>query len=139
MESSANGVFKVPQSVCVNNFDELMNSIYPNIEENYKDSEWLSERAILVPRNVEVIELNQNLLEKLPGDPKTYKSFDKVMIDTDASKYPIEFLNSLDPPGVPQHTLNLKVGCVVMLIRNLNPPKLCNGKDTYKLPLCMII
>ena len=53
------------------------------------------------------------------------------MIDTDASKYPIEFLNSLGPPGVPQHTLNLKVGCVVMLLRNLNRPKLCNGTKIY--------
>jgi ATP-dependent DNA helicase PIF1 len=122
-----NGVFKVPESVCVKNLNELMNSIYPNIEENYKDSDWLSERAILAPRNVEVNALNQSLLEKIPGNKKTYKSFDKVMIDTDASKYPIEFLNSLDPPGVPQHTLDLKVGCVVMLLRNLNPPKLCNG------------
>ena len=42
----------------------------------------------------------------------------------------IGFINSLDrldTPGVPQHTLNLKVCCVFMLLRNLNPPKLCNG------------
>ena len=46
---------------------------------------------------------------------------------TDATKYAIELLNSLDPPGVPHHTLHLKINCVVMLLRNLNAPKLCNG------------
>lgn len=122
-----NGVFSPPPTVCVKNLEELMNSIYPNIEENHKDPTWLSQRALLAPRSVEVDGLNQTLLSKLPGEKKTYKSIDKVMIDTDATKYPIEFLNSLDPPGVPQHTLHLKVNCVVMLLRNLIAPKLCNG------------
>ena len=49
------------------------------------------------------------------------------MIDQDATKYPIEFLNSLEPPGVPSHTLTLKKSVPVILLRNLNPPRLCNG------------
>lgn len=40
--------------------------------------------------------------------------------------YPTEFLNSLDPPGVPSHRLHY---CsAIILLRNLNPLKLCNGK-----------
>jgi len=42
--------------------------------------------------------------------------------------YPTEFLNSLDLPGMPLHILTFKIGVPVILFRNINPPRLCNGK-----------
>lgn len=41
--------------------------------------------------------------------------------------YQTEFLNSLDLPGLPPHNLQLKVGVTVIMLRNINQPKLCNG------------
>jgi ATP-dependent DNA helicase PIF1 len=56
-----------------------------------------------------------------------YASVDTVTEIDQVTQYPTEFLNSLDPPGLPPHKLKVKLGCPVMLLRNLNAPKLCNG------------
>ena len=42
--------------------------------------------------------------------------------------WPIEFLNSLTPSGMPPHELKLAPGAVVMLLRNIDAEiGLCNG------------
>ena len=49
------------------------------------------------------------------------------MNQDEATNYPTEFLNSLDLPGMPPHELILKIGVPIILLRNINPPRLCNG------------
>ena len=58
----------------------------------------------------------------LSGQSKEYFSCDSVESEETNNEqvYPLEFLNSLNPSGLPPHKLVLKVNTVVMLIRNLN-------------------
>lgn len=87
-------------------------------------------RAILCPTNDECVRLNNELVERLPGDAATYFSVDSVLCDdpSEADSFPLEFLNSLTPSGMPPHRLTLKPGAIIMLLRNLNAKLgLCNG------------
>ena len=74
--------------------------------------------------------MSEEVMQTLPGERVTYLSADSVKCDIadEADNYPMEFINSLTPSGMPPHRLNLKVGCIVMLLRNLALQQgLCNG------------
>jgi ATP-dependent DNA helicase PIF1 len=49
------------------------------------------------------------------------------MSTEDSVHYSQAFFNLLNPPGFSLNNLQLKVVVPVILLRNLNPPKLCNG------------
>lgn len=53
-------------------------------------------------------------------------SLDSVMEDEDAVCFFAAFLQILDPRGLPLNVLFLKVRASIMLLRNLNTPKLFN-------------
>ncbi|KAL6740115.1 hypothetical protein Aduo_013502 [Ancylostoma duodenale] len=97
-------------------------------------TENLYERAILAPTNVSVKKINDDAMECLrverPEDQRTYKSIDEAIYHegNQGELYPTEYLNSLEPSGMPPHELRLKKGAIVMLLRNLDVASgLCNG------------
>uniref|UniRef100_UPI00358F85D7 ATP-dependent DNA helicase pif1-like n=1 Tax=Myxine glutinosa TaxID=7769 RepID=UPI00358F85D7 len=111
----------------INTSEEMILKVYPSLSQNYKNHEWLCERAILAPKNDIVQDINATSIQQLPDQSTWYKSVDTVVYLDDAVNYPTEFLNSLQLTGVPRHNLQLKVGAPIMLLRNLDAPKLCNG------------
>jgi len=111
----------------VNNLDELVQNVYPNLGHMYKDLNWLCERAILAPKNDIVNIINDHVMKQLPEQVMTYKSVDSALDPDQAVQYPTEFLNTLNPAGLQPYCLMLKVGCPIILIRNLDAPRLCNG------------
>jgi hypothetical protein len=106
---------------------ELINSVFPNIQRNYRNHQWLSERVILAARNIDVDSINFTIQDMLSSEAVTFKSIDTVVDENEVVNYPTEFLNSLDLPGLPPHRLQLKIGSPIILLRNINPPRLCNG------------
>lgn len=124
------GIFDIPEDMCtlVYTIEELIQHIYPGISDiQDKPIEWFCERAILTPKNEQAAFINDILLKSFDGEEKIYKSIDTPCHADDATNYPVEFLNSLKPAGLPYHRLALRKGTPVMLLRNLKPPKLCNG------------
>jgi hypothetical protein len=109
--------------------DSLINFIYgKNI--SIRDVVSLSNRAILCPKNDTTSEMNNEIINRLEGESRTYLSIDTVESENDSEilAYPVEVLNSLNLSGLPPHKLTLKKGCVIMLLRNLNTrASLCNG------------
>jgi len=59
------------------------------------------ETVILCPTNEETLWLNVSILDLLPGQQRTYYSSDDIVSDDERSQYPIEFLNSITPCGMP--------------------------------------
>jgi hypothetical protein len=115
-----------------NNIRSLIDEVYPGLDNfSVSTDDYFRERTILSARNDDVNVINAEALNIFPGVQKTYFSADKAVLEDGADNnnvYPTEFLNSLDPSGLPPYKLELKPGCPIMLLRNLAPRDgLCNG------------
>lgn len=91
-----------------------------------------SQSVILTPKNEDTYRINNSVLWVLNPEQESiiYHSVDIVVEDegNDVRNLSVEFLNSLTPSGMPQSKIELKVGCPIMLLRNLNAKGgLCNG------------
>ncbi|PWZ05548.1 ATP-dependent DNA helicase PIF1 [Zea mays] len=132
-ETNSDGDIRLPDDVCVpysgsdNDLDNLIDFAFPNLNENMSDSTYITSRAILSTRNDWVDMINVKMIDRFQGEHMVYHSFDSAM-DDPHNYYPPEFLNTLTPNGLPPHVLKLKIGCPVILLRNIDPANgLCNG------------
>ncbi|XP_014778696.1 uncharacterized protein LOC106875174 [Octopus bimaculoides] len=110
----------------IDSVDNLMHETCPNLLHNYINTDYISDRAILVPENVPLHTINDMLLNKNP-EIFTYNAVDSIVDDQDSVNYPIEFFNSLQPSDTAPHYLHMKKGTPIMLLHILSQPKLCNG------------
>ena len=89
-------MIQIPQEYLVNSIDELIEKVFPHIEEGYLDKYFVS---------------------KFPGIENTYLSADTIAEDDLCNAYPTEFLNSIALSGMLPHSMTL--GAPVILLRNL--------------------
>ena len=129
-----NEMIQVSQSMICTILNTLINRIYPGIgNPRVQDDQYFLEHIILCPRNNEVHNINEAILQQFNPVPnaKVYmlRSMDSVSEeDRMHHTYPAEFLQQLNSSGLPPALLCLKVGCLVILLRNLDlGEELCNG------------
>ncbi|KAG8372633.1 hypothetical protein BUALT_Bualt12G0086900 [Buddleja alternifolia] len=133
IQQSLNGDFiHLPQSMVIpwqdkHSIYQLIDSIFPNMNDHADDANYMVGRAIIMPRNIDVDNINQMLIVLFSGEERVYTSWDSVDDDNN-NLYTAEFLNSLSPSGLPPHRLTLKRGSPIMLLRNVAPELgLCHG------------
>ncbi|ONM15392.1 hypothetical protein ZEAMMB73_Zm00001d002805 [Zea mays] len=152
-EVNNDGDVRLPDEECVpytgddRDLDRLIDDIYPSLNENMSNTSYITSRAILTTRNDWVDMINMRMIDRFQREQMMYHSFDTA-VDDPNNYYPSEFLNTLTPNGLPPHVLKLKIGCPIMLLRNIDPAnKLCNDNGWWyvhagmrvflpRIPLC---
>jgi ATP-dependent DNA helicase PIF1 len=122
----------IPRSDTV---EELCDAIYPTaaLSAATENLEFFAERSIVTIRNDAVAVFNDRLISRMTGDLRTYWSADRAQdrpgrYQPTLTEQPLEYLNSINMPGLPPSKLALRVGAPIMLIRNLRQEDgLCNG------------
>ena len=92
---------------------ELFNDINTVSTDDY--STYISNQAILTPKNDDVDDINEKILNTLPGEGTEFLSANSVVNDDQEIQiyFPIEFLNTLTPSGTPPHKLVLKISALL--------------------------
>ena len=80
----------------------------------------------MTPNNVIVHEINDYMMELISGEENIYLSFDSPcsnpsLVNRSDGVHTLEFLNTINAFGLPNHKIRLKVGVPVILMRNLDP------------------
>ena len=121
-----------------NTVECLIDSIYPGISSLMISidhlANYFSKRTVLSTLNVDVDSLNQSVLSQFPGQVKVFHSADFIPSSEQSGEedpmlnYPVEYLNQINCSGLPLAKLELKIGCPVMILRNLDAAHgVCNG------------
>jgi hypothetical protein len=129
-----NHQIQIPEDMRCNDIESLMNFIYPHLHSTSQPpAEYFLNRMILAPRNADVYTVNETLLDRMHGEVKTFYSADQIIHESgadDLSHLLItpEFLRSVKSASLPPGELRIKIGCPLILMRNLSPSHgLCNG------------
>lgn len=97
----------IPEHFChlnsINSVDDIIESTFPRFMENYKNPDYLSERAILTPTNQTVGHVNSLIAEKIPSVMSSYFSIDTAedypCTERDQlASFPLEYLNFYQHP-----------------------------------------
>ena len=128
IETVEDNIIEIPEQMACPTPQDLYNQVYDNFEDNLNSVEYFRSRGILASKNETVDQINEELLERIPGKEFVFEGIDTVMDERDQGRIQPEILNNINCSGLPQHSLKLKVGAIILLMRNLDVSNgHCNG------------
>ncbi|KAH1099300.1 hypothetical protein GYH30_034794 [Glycine max] len=127
----------IPNEFLITDYTDPIHAIvaatYPNLIHNYSNIDYLQNGVVLASKKDIIDKINDYVLSLIPNDEKEYCSADSIdkldeLLNSAFGLLTLEFMNSLQTSGIPNHKLKLKVGTPIMLIQNLDQADgLCNG------------
>lgn len=131
---SSKSSIALPSQMCCYDEHTLIETVYNSLSTvgSLPAPEYFRDRAILAPRNDDVRALNETILNLLPGEERSFQSADSYSIESPCQiqnqDIPLEFLHTLNASGLPIANLRLKIGCPIIILRNIDTKRgLCNG------------
>ncbi len=112
----------IPSGMCCPTIDDLIDSTYAGVDSvPPPPPDYFLHRCILSPRNEDVNDVNNQVLDRFLGEERTYLSADSVVVEagadddnSDNQPFPVEFLRTLNASGLPLGDLRLKIGCPII-------------------------
>ena len=101
-----------------NNLEHFVDDLFPNLG----SSDGIPQAVVLTPKNKNMNQINSMCLARYKPneDPIPLISTDKPYIPEQEGFIPDDLLNDYNPGGLPPHNLQVKLGCYLMLLRNVN-------------------
>ncbi|GBM31921.1 Lysosomal acid phosphatase [Araneus ventricosus] len=95
---------------CYPSIQDPIHQLYSDIDFSSVTPQELKGRALLTVNNERSMEINNKVLEFMPGNETVYKAVGMIMSEDpkDQLTFPEEFLNSLTPTGLPPYELKVE-------------------------------
>ncbi|KAH9510516.1 hypothetical protein DERF_009037 [Dermatophagoides farinae] len=91
----------------------------------------MAKKVILTTTNDSTFFQYKNI-KLIHGENAIYYSIDNIAENHSGLQFNVECLHAMNPQGYPRHKLELKVGSIIMLIRNVEPQSgLLNGTRLF--------
>ena len=136
LETKFKDLIEIPSQMVCASTTELESKVFDNFDANSTNRDYLAKRAIMSSKNDTIHDKNFHMIEQLPGNMHISYSRDQCIDDDHVSMHDEQTMNQVNVSGIPPHRLPLKVGALIILIKNLHVSNgHCNGTRYFVIEL----
>jgi ATP-dependent DNA helicase PIF1 len=108
-----------------NSVASLIDTIYPSLTRPNLSAKYFADRTILCCLNKDIDKTNYKVLQKFSRQSQVFYSIDSIptseLRENDPLlNYPVEYLNKINCTRFPLARLEVKIGCPIMILQNLD-------------------